>query len=69
MTLLTPFQFPTGRYHERMESERVSREAAALDIVAGLDGVIGGGSAEPESVAESIENILASIVSDGTDAE
>lgn len=56
-------------YHERMESERVSREAAALDIVAGLDGVIGGGSAEPESVAESIENILASIVSDGTDAE
>jgi small subunit ribosomal protein S1 len=55
-----------GKYHERMEAERKAREAAAKDIVAGL-----GGSLEGESggdplmaVAESIESILASIVSD-----
>jgi ribosomal protein S1 len=54
-----------ARYHERLEAERQAREAAAKDIVAGLGGAMGGNSADPlSSVAESIESILASIVSD-----
>jgi len=74
------------RYHERQESERVAREAAAKDIVAGLGSAIEGGDAASAdaaagsaggdassggegvdplvSVAESIESILASIVSE-----
>mmetsp|Transcript_23343 Transcript_23343/g.52374 ORF Transcript_23343/g.52374 Transcript_23343/m.52374 type:complete len:411 (+) Transcript_23343:90-1322(+) len=57
------------RYHERLDAERVAREAAAKDIVAGLGGAIeseqGGDGVDPlVSVAESIESILASIVSD-----
>ena len=42
-------------FHQRIETERLSREAAAKDIVAGL-----GGGASKEG--ESIESILASIV-------
>ena len=54
------------RYHARLEAERQAREAAAKDIVAGLGGTMGGSSGDPlASVAESIESILASIVSDG----
>ena len=58
------------KYHARMEAERQAREAAAKDIVAGL-----GGSSEAEegadssSVADSIESILASIVSDAPEGE
>merc|ERR1712146_31331 len=56
----------TGKmFHERMDAERKAREAAAKDIVAGLGGNVEGESGEPlVSVAESIESILASIVSD-----
>jgi small subunit ribosomal protein S1 len=70
----------TGKkFNERMESERQAREAAARDIVAGLgsglDSASEGDAAEPVaagdvgSVAESIESILASIVSDGPKEE
>jgi predicted RNA-binding protein with RPS1 domain len=60
------------RYHERLDGERVAREAAAKEIVAGLGGAIEGDLSEGGvdgvdplvSVAESIESILASIVSD-----
>jgi len=56
------------KYHERLESEKLQREAAAKDIVAGLGNAIDnseGYSADPlVSVAESIESILASIVAD-----
>lgn len=59
------------KYHERLEIERVQREAAAKDIVAGLGNAIEGSSDlgyatnDPlVSVAESIESILASIVAD-----
>jgi small subunit ribosomal protein S1 len=57
------------KFHERMDAERKAREAAAKDIVAGLGGSVGAGGAGGEtdplvSVAESIESILASIVSD-----
>jgi small subunit ribosomal protein S1 len=53
------------KFHERMESERKAREAAAKDIVAGLGGSVSASGADPlVSVAESIESILASIVSD-----
>lgn len=56
----------TGRiFHERMDAERKAREAAAKDIVAGLGGSVDDESGDPlVSVAESIESILASIVSD-----
>lgn len=54
-------------YHLRQETERVSREAAARDIVAGIGG-LGDSGDQVESVAASIENILASIVSDSVDA-
>jgi len=56
------------KYHERLEAERVAREAAAKDIVAGLGGVGGFDSSDSDaanpmvSVADSIESILASIV-------
>ena len=70
----------TGKkFNERMESERQAREAAARDIVAGLgsglDSASEGDAAEPVaagdvgSVTESIESILASIVSDGPKEE
>jgi len=53
------------KFHERMDAERKAREAAAKDIVAGLGGEIEDASADPlVAVAESIESILASIVSD-----
>ena len=52
-------------FHERMDAERKAREAAAKDIVAGLGGNVDDESGDPlVSVAESIESILASIVSD-----
>jgi len=58
------------RYHESMENERAAREAAAKDVVAGLGGSLlnGDGSGELASVADSIESILASIVSDAPPA-
>jgi predicted RNA-binding protein with RPS1 domain len=58
----------TGKkFHERMDNERKAREAAAKDIVAGLGGSVDENSSDPlVSVAESIESILASIVSDDT---
>jgi len=53
------------KFQERMEAERKAREAAAKDIVAGLGGSVDESGADPlSSVAESIESILASIVSD-----
>lgn len=56
----------TGKaFMERLEAERLAREAAAKDIVAGLGGVLNGNGENAEqivSVAESIESILASIV-------
>lgn len=55
-----------ARYHERIEGERQAREAAAKDIVAGLGGSMGG-SDPLGNVAESIESILASIVSDSSE--
>ena len=58
------------KYHERLEAERLTRETAALGIVAGLDDSISnlsGNSVDPlVSVADSIESILASIVSNNT---
>jgi small subunit ribosomal protein S1 len=58
------------KFHERMESERKAREAAAKDIVAGLGGSVSASGADPlVSVAESIESILASIVSDKPEAK
>jgi predicted RNA-binding protein with RPS1 domain len=56
-------------YHERSDRERAAREAAAKDIVAGL-GEAGDASGDDAliSVADSIENILASIVADGSEA-
>lgn len=52
------------KYQERMEAEKLAREAAAKDIVAGLAGAIDNANADPlVSVADSIESILASIVS------
>lgn len=55
------------KYHEKLELERIAREAAAKDIVAGLGGM--DNSADPlVSVAASIESILASIVSDSDSA-
>ena len=56
------------KFQERMEAERKAREAAAKDIVAGLGGNVDESGADPlSSVAESIESILASIVSDKPD--
>lgn len=52
-------------YHERLEAERAAREAAAKDIVAGLGGNMDN-NGDGSSVADSIESILASIVSDGS---
>jgi small subunit ribosomal protein S1 len=53
------------KYHERLEAERLAREAAAKDIVAGLGGAISDPDSDPLlSVADSIESILASVVSD-----
>ena len=53
------------KYHERLEAERLAREAAAKDIVAGLGGAIADPDRDPLlSVADSIESILASVVSD-----
>lgn len=53
------------KYHERLDNERQAREAAAKDIVAGLGGAIANENSDPLlSVAESIESILASVVSD-----
>jgi small subunit ribosomal protein S1 len=58
------------KYHERMESERQAREAAAKDIVAGLGGQVNNAEGDPlTSVADSIESILASIVSDEAPTE
>ena len=58
--------FSLIRFHERAEAERAAREAAAKDLVAGLGGSVGEpGSVDGlASVADSIESILASIVSD-----
>jgi len=52
------------KYHERMEAERNAREAAAKDIVASLGNSEGKEDSSMVSVADSIESILASIVSD-----
>jgi len=53
------------RYIERMQEDRKAREAAAKDIVAGLGGALDESGVDPlVSVADSIESILASIVSD-----
>jgi len=52
------------KYHERLDAERLAREAAAKDIVAGLGGAIADSGNDPSSVADSIESILASVVSD-----
>jgi len=58
------------KFHERMEVERKAREAAAKDIVAGLGGSIDEPGVDPlVAVAESIESILASIVSDAPDSK
>jgi small subunit ribosomal protein S1 len=49
---------------ERLEAERITRETATMDIVAGLGNVLGNSGGEQDgtiSVAESIESILASI--------
>lgn len=52
------------KYQARVESERLAREASAKDIVASLGGAIDdSNSANLASVADSIESILASIVS------
>jgi small subunit ribosomal protein S1 len=64
-------------YHERVDAERVAREAASKDIVAGLSNAISGSSGENNSgsntslitVADSIESILASIVGDNQDSK
>lgn len=61
-------------YHTRMEADKLSREAAARDIVAGISGLNtdaaapSGGGDNVVSVVDSIESILASIVSDGPEA-
>ena len=53
------------KYHERLDAERLARESAAKDIVAGLGGAIADAGSDPlASVADSIESILASVVSD-----
>ena len=53
------------KYHERLDAERLARESAAKDIVAGLGGAIADSDSDPlSSVADSIESILASVVSD-----
>lgn len=54
------------KYHARLEAERVAREEAAKEIVAGLGGDSPEGNAQgsEQGVAESIESILASIVAD-----
>eukprot|EP01036_Dinobryon_divergens_P047177 gene47177-63199_t len=53
------------KYIERMDQERKAREATAKDIVAGLGGAMDNNGSDPlASVADSIESILASIVSD-----
>lgn len=58
------------RYHQRLDAERAAREAAAKDIVAGLGGAMDGNGVDPlVSVAESIESILASIVSDAPEGK
>lgn len=58
------------KYHERMDAERQAREAAAKDIVAGLGGNVGENSGDAlGTVADSIESILASIVSDAPEGE
>ena len=61
-TVFAQAEATAQRYHERLEAERQAREAAAKDIVAGL--ATGGNGDASASVAESIESILASIVSD-----
>lgn len=58
------------KFQEKMDAERKAREAAAKDIVAGLGGNTDESGAGPlASVAESIESILASIVSDKPEGE
>jgi len=59
------------RYNQRLDAERTARLSAANDIVAGLGGAIEGDGSSSDansdplvSVAQSIESILASIVSD-----
>lgn len=55
------------KYMEKLENERLAREAAAKDIVAGLGGELTLDGSNPDSilsVADSIENILASITGD-----
>jgi len=59
------------RYNQRLDAERTARLNAANDIVAGLGGAIEGDGSSSDansdplvSVAQSIESILASIVSD-----
>lgn len=54
------------KYHARLEAERVAREEAAKEIVAGLGGDSSDGNTQggEQGVAESIESILASIVAD-----
>mmetsp|Transcript_19311 Transcript_19311/g.18643 ORF Transcript_19311/g.18643 Transcript_19311/m.18643 type:complete len:404 (+) Transcript_19311:109-1320(+) len=67
--VFTQAEATAARYHERIEGERLAREAAAKDIVAGLGGALGGSGSDPlGNVAESIESILASIVSDASEA-
>ena len=59
------------RYKQRIDTERIARETAAQNIVAGLGGAIENDGLSSDanndplvSVAQSIESILASIVSD-----
>ena len=51
------------KYQERLATERLARETAAKEIVAGLEKAMDGKSNDIVSVADSIESILASIVS------
>jgi ribosomal protein S1 len=51
------------KYQERLEAERLARDAAAKDIVAGLGGAIDDASVDPlVAVADSIDSLLANVL-------
>jgi small subunit ribosomal protein S1 len=52
-------------FHQRIENERLAREAAAKEIVAGLGGALN--SSDNAGTNQSIESILESIVNDAND--
>lgn len=53
------------KYHARVEADNAAREAVAKDVVSSLSGSLDARGADAlASVADSIESILASIVSD-----